>query len=106
MEYQQKNVNVDGLRISGNFYVESGNTFKFEVRPSSIYENTHYLFNYEVKTPPVKTTYSLNKREGILTVVKLSDSYDKMMLRASFDAYQLSGYVKASVEKEITVAKI
>lgn len=103
LNYMKKDVNTEGLSISGNFYVEAGNTFQFEVRPSSKYENTQSLFNYLVKTPPAKTTYSMNRNTGVLTIIKLSDSYDEIVFRFTFAAYQTAGFVSASVEKTIEI---
>lgn len=49
LTYQKRDINAEQLNIKGNFYVEAGNTFKFEVRPYSQYENNFTWIRYFLK---------------------------------------------------------
>lgn len=66
--YKIRPFNSQDAYIKGNFYVESGDTFYFEVRPSSIYENSQYLINYSVES---NANIAINSSTGKLVVREL-----------------------------------
>ena len=100
--YTRKDINFDGLKIVGNFYVESGDTFKFEVRPSSIYENTQMskLFSWSKK--PTKTSCSLDSL-GKLKVNTLSNTADEGVIQCQVESYATTGYAVDKVSKTIEI---
>lgn len=101
LDYKVRELNVDGLKISGNFYVEKGNTFQFEVKPSSIYENNFASIDFYIDISPSSSKVSLT-RKGLLTISSLSDSYDEMILRAAIGKYA-GGYEMYLVYKTIEI---
>lgn len=99
LEYKRKDVNVEGLRIKGNFYVEAGNTFQFELVPSSIYENTQLLVEFYTLNKP---SYTMNT-SGLMTIKSLSETKQIEVLTSRI--YRLVGNssVPYLVTKEIEI---
>ena len=72
MNYTRKSFDKDNATIKGNFYVEAGNTFKFEVRPYSIYENTQTGIFYYIAGGG--SDYYMTTANGVLTVRNLQNT--------------------------------
>lgn len=100
--YKQKEVNQDGMVIKGNFYVEAGDTFKFEARPSSIYENSHYSLQYNITRRPERSSVELLS-DGSLKVNSLSNTYDDMEIRALIRSIYDKNYKEIDVRKTIEI---
>jgi len=102
LSYNKKNFDVDRAKLKGNFYVESGDTFKFEVRPYSMYENTQAGIYYSITKQPISTKLNLNRNTGVLTVTSLSDTYDEVVITVTIHNYLSDGaYAAYTVEKTI-----
>lgn len=71
LTYQKRDINAEQLKIKGNFYVEAGNTFKFEVRPYSQYENNFTWIRYFLKDGVSGIRIS---DTGIITVSTLNNT--------------------------------
>ena len=72
MNYTRKSFDADNAKIKGNFYVEAGNTFKFEVRPYSIYENTQTVIFYYIAGGG--SDYYMITNSGVLTIKNLQNT--------------------------------
>ena len=77
LSYLVKPFDASNAKIIGNYYVESGDTFKFMVKPQSVYENSHYQIKADISKRP-NVTYCTLSEDGTLRVIKLSNSYDEM----------------------------
>ena len=100
--YQKRNFNPDGAKIKGNFYVEAGDTFYFEVQPSSIYENTQADPNYFSFEPTISgsTLY----RDGRLVVYVLSNTQQYATVKAGIYVSTTDNkYVSYSISKTIEI---
>lgn len=72
MNYTRKSFDANNAKIKGNFYVEAGNTFKFEVRPNSIYENTQTGVFYYIAGGG--SDYYMITNSGVLTIKNLQNT--------------------------------
>lgn len=100
LNYAKRNINYDGLSIKGNFYVESGDSFQFELKPSSIYENTQGTIGFSFLKAPTKTVASIST-SGILTVTSLSDTEDTATIKGYVESFSTNGWTEGYVTKEI-----
>ena len=100
LNYAKRNINYDGLSIKGNFYVESGDSFQFELKPSSIYENTQGTIGLSFLKAPTKTVASIST-SGILTVTSLSDTEDTATIKGYIESFSTNGWTEGYVTKEI-----
>lgn len=83
LNYRQRQFNAALATIRGNFYPESGDTFQFEVRPSSRYENTQTSITYGITGGG---DYTMDRATGILTVNSLSDTKHTATVSASVNS--------------------
>ena len=83
LDYQKKDFQQATASIKGNFYVEAGSSFKFEVRPGSIYENNHYSVGYELSE--AVNGCSIGYSSGVLSVNQdlLSNTKKTTTIKAS-----------------------
>ena len=88
--YMKKYFDANNASLKGNFYVESGKTFKFEVRPSSNYVNSHYTIRYSREGVG---GLSLNSLTGILTVNSLSNNKATATITGEVYSYDEYGHV-------------
>ena len=99
LDYKQRPFVSANLTIKGNFYVEAGDTFKFELRPSSIYENTQVKIKYSISG----INGNIDADTGVLTVKSLSNSqtYGKIFA----DVYMINdtGTAVIYIRKEKTI---
>lgn len=72
LKYTKRDVNPDGLKIKGNFYVEAGDDFQFELVPSSKYENNFYILGYNLLVNGANAT--MNWGSGLMHVNSLSNT--------------------------------
>lgn len=84
--YKQKDFNPDGASIRGNFYVEAGNVFAFNIKPSSVYENSQYLVQFSFSKTPSKSSANITTK-GQLTVNSLSSSYDECTIKVVVECF-------------------
>lgn len=96
--YERKELTEQDCAIKGNFYVENGNTFKFELRPSSMYVNSQFSVQYSLVNAP--SGCSINYSTGVLTVSTLSNSKQTATVRVS--AYN---YDKSDILYEVVKTK-
>lgn len=102
LSYMKKPFNGDNAKIIGNFYVESGNVFKFKVQPSSIYENTQGTITFRMRVNPSKTSCLIDGN-GTLTVYSLSNTYDSCTIFAYVPS-RYDGVIESfEVEKTIEI---
>lgn len=71
--YARRNFNKNNAYIKGNYYVNGGSKFKFEVVPGSIYENTQNLFQYSIDGGEGEY-YSIHSSTGELSIWKNRDT--------------------------------
>ena len=91
LDYKMRSFNPDNAIIKGQFYVEAGDEFKFEVRPkSSIYENSHRDIRYLFSKTLTSSVVTLDAETGTLTVKSLSNQYDECTIEAR--VYNTTGY--------------
>lgn len=102
LTYTKRNINYDGLSIKGNFYVESEDSFQFELKPSSIYENTQGTIGFSFLKAPTKTVASIST-SGILTVTSLSDTEDTATIKGYVESFSTNGWTEGYVTKEIEI---
>lgn len=102
MTYKKRDINFSNVKIKGNFYTESGNVFAFKVEPSSVYENTVVGIFFQINKSPAISSVSINN-EGVLNVIKLSDTKDDMEIKAYITAQQTTGYATYNVYKTIEI---
>lgn len=95
LTYNQRDFNSDTAKIKGDFYVESGYTFKFEVVPSSIYENTQSSIRYSIVGDG---DYSMNSLTGVLTVNSLSDTQHFATVQAVVSESGVSNTITKEIE--------
>lgn len=99
LDYKQRPFVSANLTIKGNFYVEAGDTFKFELRPSSIYENNQVKIKYSISG----INGNIDADTGVLTVKSLSNSqtYGKIFA----DVYRINdaGTAVIYIRKEKTI---
>ena len=101
LNYKKRIVDINNAVVKGNIYVESGNTFKFEARPNSIYENSQYSIEYSLKNGE---GCSIGYRTGILTVNKWSDTKRLVEVVSAIGFFDSSGKpVKYEVSKTIEI---
>lgn len=103
LSYKKKTFNPLTAKLIGNFYVEAGKTFKFELRPNSVYENSQTTISYSITKWPNSTDCRIHSDTGILTVVYLSKNYDDVVISASTIYDNGSGYVTGIVSKTIEI---
>lgn len=98
--YKRRDFDVNNAHIKGNFYVESGNTFKFEVRPNSIYENSQYAFYYRLLDAP--GGMSIDLRTGVLSITSLSDTQKNVTIQcetwASIEGVSKNFFITKTIE--------
>ena len=102
LSYMKKPFNGDNAKIIGNFYVESGNVFKFYVRPSSIYENTQGTITFRMRVNPSKTSCLIGG-DGTLTIYNLSNTYDSCTIFAYVPSRHGNIIESFEVEKTIEI---
>ena len=103
LSYKKKPFNPLTAKLIGNFYVEAGKTFKFELRPNSVYENSQTTISYSITKWPNSTDCRIHGDTGILTVVYLSKNYDDVVISASTIYDNGSGHVTGTVSKTIEI---
>lgn len=104
LSYTKKNFDAANAKIKGNFYMEAGNTFKFEVIPYSKYENTQSAMYYRITKQPTSTKCNLGYTTGILNVTSLSNTYDELTITVSINNFLSGGaYAAYTVEKTIEI---
>lgn len=71
LKYTQRDFIPENAVLKGNFYTETNsNEFKFELRPSSIYENTQMLIQY---ADTGDANANINSNNGVLSVRSLNN---------------------------------
>lgn len=104
LSYTKKDFYAASAKIRGNFYVEAGVTFQFEVMPYSIYENTQAGIYYSITKQPISTKLNLNRNTGVLTVTSLSDTYDEVVINVTIHNYLSNGaYAAYDIQKTIEI---
>lgn len=96
--YFKKYFDYSKAVINGNFYVEAGSVFKFEVRPYSIYENNQTSIRYYIS--PVE--HSMDELSGNLTILNLSNTKKTYTIRATVYAMEDKS-ISTQVEKQIEI---
>ena len=66
LKYARRALDISKARITGNFYVEAGRTFDFNITPYSIYENSQTSFSWT--TGASASIASINRDTGVLDV--------------------------------------
>ena len=97
LDYKKRDFDGNKAYIKGNFYNENGNTFLFELRPGSIYENDHYLVRYFSDLPTTK----MEQLTGILTVNSLSNTQTAAKIDAILSRFIDNG----NRIQEVTITK-
>ncbi len=95
LQYQKRTFNPNTAKLLGNFYVEAGNNFQFELRPQFIYENTQlntwWLYS-GVSNVKVDS-------KGVLIYTSLADTQSFGTVTASIQ------YVDGNVIKQSQISK-
>ena len=103
LDYKRRAFNISNAKIIGNFYVESGTHFNFEVKPSSIYENDQtYVFFSEIRD----SSYWFMNNLGTLIIYSLPDTQMFLDVKAiiySFDDASGSEIYRGKVVKTIEI---
>ena len=101
LEYAKREFLPEQAYIKGNFYVEAGNTFQFELRPSSVYQNTQSTFTWK----QTGVSGNINPQTGLLTVNKLSDAeaYGRIYIDIYYYKVGIKQSILATIEKTIEI---
>ena len=89
--FNRKTFDKDNARISGNYYVESGDEFTFKVKPYSQYENSQYSIYWRLET--TVSGISLNSRTGVLKVWSLPNTQQFVTITAIVYSATEGGHV-------------
>lgn len=100
LEYKKRDFNPDSAYIKGNFYVEAGSKFKFEVRPSSNYENTQLGIYYRISGD---IDGHINEKTGELTVNSLKNSQNFIAVRPQINHFIGGAYRESIISKTIEI---
>lgn len=102
LKYKQREFNPQNAKIKGNFYMESGNTFYFDVQPGSIYENNVREKSYfYISNNPSGLVLS---REGRLLVNELSNTKQTADINCSvYVTYEDKSYETFTITKTIEI---
>ena len=101
LEYAKREFLPEQAYIKGNFYVETGNTLQFELRPSSVYQNTQSTFTWK----QTGVSGNINPQTGLLTVNKLSDAeaYGRIYIDIYYYKVDTKHSILATIEKTIEI---
>lgn len=91
LDYKKRAFNISGASIFGNFYVETGNTFYFGVKPPSVYCNDQYAIRYSLSG--YTNNISIDNQTGVLLVRGLSDTQQFTTIDAIVYSYDEKGLV-------------
>ena len=101
LNYRKRDTLPNEAKIRGSFCAELGDTFKFEVVPSSIYENTHTKIVYGCSN----INGTMDSSTGILTIKSLSNTKNIGKIYADIHRVNASGnavtYIRIQKELEI-----
>lgn len=103
LNYKQKYFQELTSFVKGNFYVEAGNKFKFELRPISIYENTQTSIMYRIKNNTSQTECSIIQSTGVLTITSLGNSFGTLDVEAEVYCYEGGKYKHYYITKTIEI---
>lgn len=99
LSYKIKPFNPDTAYIKGNFYVESGDRFQFEVRPASIYENSH---NATTWSEDGDSNIYINNT-GLLVIYKLPIIQTFVTISAKVSYRGENGWATSTISKTIEI---
>ena len=91
LDYKKGDIIESGIYIKGNFYNEAGSVFKFETKPSSIYQNTQTVVQYSLSRKPSKTSCFIDVDTGELIIYELSETYDTVTIKSTIYVQQTTG---------------
>ena len=103
LKYKEKAFDKNSATIKGNFYVEAGNAFKFEIRPGSLYENTQSNIYYTISKKPSKSNIDIGLSGGVLNVYSLSDTYDTAEITVEVYVNDNKVYIQHKISKTIEI---
>lgn len=103
LKYEMRQFNPSNAKLKGNYYVESGNTFKFEVIPGSIYENSQWSVGYNIASQPNIGRIGIDYISGLMTIRTLSTTFDEAIIEgivfnANYNGSSMSYRIHKTIE--------
>jgi hypothetical protein len=101
LDYKRRNFSPDGAKIKGNFYVEAGKIFNFEVVPISQYENTQFSLVWSATNLPKGSSFTSGG--GVLTVGNLSNTFNESEIKCAVYRFEDGVQRYDSISKTIEI---
>lgn len=102
LQYNQRQFDKSNSSIKGNFYVEAGNKFIFEVKPNSVYANTQYGFTWN-KTGASGSYINAENEKCALYVTELSNTQSFITIEVIVNTFYQGNFKQILLSKTIEI---